>query len=254
MGTSLDILGKKIFFLFPSVLVKNEVIPELIQLEYEVYISSNEKKLKAALKKYPGSIVFVNIDDGLSEPDWDTWIQGIMRVEEWHVSVGILSSGSDGKRQRKYLNILKVQAGFVPVKSDIEKILTQITNILKTLDAKGRRKFIRVAFPRDSLTTINIPYDNRFITGQINDISVVGLSCIFEEDPDLTKGVQIKDIQIKLHGMLLKTDGIVFGSREDDEGKIYVILFTARIDPDVKTRIRKFMQNSMQEKMDAELN
>jgi hypothetical protein len=256
MGTesNQDLLGRKIFFLFPSGLMKNEVIPELVQLEYEVYISTDEKTLKMALKKYPGSIVFVNVDDGLSEADWDTWIQSVMRVGEWHTSIGILSSSSDEKKQKKYINSLRVQAGYVVVKSDIKKILQQITDTLKKLDAKGRRKYIRVTSAAEPLTTVNIPYDGRFITGQINDISVVGLSCIFNEDPELAKGAQIKDIQIKLQGVLLKTDGVIFGFREDDSGKVYVVLFSARINPDVKTKIRKYMQNNLQAKMKAELN
>jgi hypothetical protein len=256
MGTesNQDIVGKKIFFLFPSGLVKNEVIPELVQLEYEVYICTNEKNLKMALKKYPGSIVFVNIDDGLSEADWDSWIQSTMRVGEWNTAIGILSSNGDEKRQRKYINALRVQAGFIPIKSDLKKIMIQITDILKVLDAKGRRKYIRVTSTEDPMTTINIPYDGRFITGQINDISAVGLSCVFSEDPELGKGAQIKDIQMKLQGMLLKTDGIIFGSRPDNSGKVYVLLFSSRIDPDVKTKIRKYMQANLQTKMNAELN
>jgi hypothetical protein len=249
-----DILGKKIFFLFPSVIVKNEVIPELVQLEYEVYTSTDEKKLKPILKKYPGSIVFINIDDGLSEQNWDIWIQGVMRAGEWNTSIGILSSNGDEKRQKKYISALRVQAGFIPIKSDIKKILTQFTNTLKKLEAKGRRKYIRVSTAQEPLTTINIPYQGNFITGQINDISVVGLSCVFDLDPELKKGVQIKDIQIKLQGILLKADGIIFGSRETDSGTVYVILFTARINPDVKTKIRKYMQNNLQQKMNNELN
>lgn len=256
MGTdsNQDLLGKKIFFLFPSGLVKNEVIPELIQLEYEVYTAADEKNLKLALKKYPGSIVFINIDDGLSEADWDTWIQATMRVGEWNTAIGILSSNGDEKRQRKYINALRVQAGFIPIKSDLKKILMQITDTLKMLDAKGRRKYIRVTSSPDSATTINIPYDGAFLSGQIKDISAVGLSCAFSQDPGLSKGTQIKDIQIKLQGVLLKMDGIVFGFREDESGKVYVLLFSSRVDPDVKTKIRKYMQSNLQAKMNAELN
>ncbi len=256
MGTELqqDILGKKIFFLFPSGFVKNEVIPELVQLEYEVYISTDEKKLKLVLQKYPSSIVFINIDDGLSEQNWEIWILSVMRANELGTSIGILSSTNDEKIKKKYLNVLKVQAGFIPVKSDFKKILQQFTDIFKKLEAKGRRKYIRVSTVTEPLTTINIPYNGGYLSGQINDISVVGLSCVFEEDLDLAKGVQIKDIQIKLQGVLLKMDGIVFGSRDGDYGKVYVIIFTARINPEVKTKIRKYMQSNLQAKMDAELH
>lgn len=252
--TNTEIFGKKIFFLFPSTLVKNEVISELIQLEYEVYVANDAKKLRPVLKKYPNSIVFANIDEGMPEKDWDQWVRGVMgSTETAQVAVGILSSGSDEMTQRKYVNSIKVQAGFVPVKSDINKVTKQIVDTLKTLDAKGRRKFIRVTSDNDTMTTINIPFDGRFITGSIKDISVVGLSCAFQEDPDLDKGTYLKDIQIKLQSMLLKTEAIVFGSRIDGMYKVYVFLFTTKIDPDVKTKIRKYMQTNLQAKMDEEM-
>ncbi|MDR2028510.1 MAG: pilus assembly protein PilZ, partial [Treponema sp.] len=60
-------------------------------------------------------------------------------------------------------------------------------------------------------------------------------------------------IQIKLQSMLLKAEGIVFGSRMDGLEKIYVILFTQRIDPDVRVKIRKYIQSNLQAKMDGEL-
>jgi hypothetical protein len=48
-------------------------------------------------------------------------------------------------------------------------------------------------------------------------------------------------------------EGIVFGSRMDGSARIYVILFTQRIDPDVRARIRKFIQQNLQARMDMEL-
>ena len=53
-----ELLGKKIFFLHPSAFVQNEVISELVQLEYEVYVVKDEIALLRALRKYPHSIVF----------------------------------------------------------------------------------------------------------------------------------------------------------------------------------------------------
>jgi hypothetical protein len=53
--------------------------------------------------------------------------------------------------------------------------------------------------------------------------------------------------------MLLKAEGIVFGSRMDGLEKIYVILFTQRIDPDVRIKIRRYIQSNLQAKMDGEL-
>jgi hypothetical protein len=82
---------------------------------------------------------------------------------------------------------------------------------------------------------------------------VVGLSCTFAEDPELAKNTLVQNIQVKLQSTLLKMEGIVFGSRPDGASKIYVILFTQRIDPDTRSKIRTYIQHNYQTKMDAEL-
>jgi hypothetical protein len=92
-----------------------------------------------------------------------------------------------------------------------------------------------------------------FVNGIIKDISVVGLSCSFTDDPKLAKNSLYGDIQIRLQTQLLKAEGIIFGSRMDGDEKVYVILFTQRIDPDARIRIRKYIQSTLQSRMDNEL-
>jgi hypothetical protein len=48
-------------------------------------------------------------------------------------------------------------------------------------------------------------------------------------------------------------EGVVFGSRMDGNEKVYVVIFTQRIDPEVRTKIRKYIQQNLQNKMDEEL-
>ena len=54
--------------------------------------------------------------------------------------------------------------------------------------------------------------------------------------------------------MLIKVEAIAFGSRTDGGEKSYVLLFTQRIDPDVRVKIRKYIQVNLQNKMDSEIN
>jgi hypothetical protein len=248
-----DILGRKIFFLYPSALIQNQIAAELIQQEFEVYNIKDHLKLKRILKKYPNSIVFVNINDGISEKEWEAWILGVMGDPATAgVDIGIACSGDDETLKRKYLTQVKIKCGYTVLKSDLNPAIKQILEILKAVDAKGRRKYLRAETNKESKTTVNFPVNGIFINGIIRDISVVGFSCVFDEDPELTKNSLFQNIQLKLQTMLLKVEGIIFGSRMEGETKIYVILFTQRIDPDVKTRIRKFIQSALQAKMDAE--
>jgi hypothetical protein len=252
-GGSPDILGKKIFFLYPSAVVQNQIIAELAQQEFEVYAVKDHEALARILKKYPGSIVFVDIDERMGEEKWEAWIRSMNTPAAGGASIGVLSVNDDEALRRKYINSVRVRGGYTVLKADINKIIKHLLDILKALDAKGRRKYIRAATENESLTTINLPLNGTFINGAIKDISVVGLSCAFAEDPGLTKNTLFQNIQVKLQSTILKVEGIIFGSRADGASRTYVILFTQRIDPDTRSKIRIYIQHNYQAKMDAEM-
>jgi len=247
-------LGKKIFFLHPSALVQNQVISELAQEEFEVYILKDEAKLKQAIGLYPDSIIFASINEIMKEDAWDKLIRDIMgSPENDSIKVGVIASTNNDEIRQKYVDQYKVPCGFTVIKSDFNEAVKQLINILNGVDAKGRRKFIRLLMDKDSKTTVNLPKDGVYINGLINDISVVGFSCVFDEDPNLTKNGLFGDIQIRLQSQLIKAEGIVFGSRMEGDVKSYVILFSKRIDPSVRTKIRKYIQASLQHNMEKEL-
>jgi hypothetical protein len=249
-----DLLGKKIFFLYPSAVIQNEIVFELIQQEFEAYIVKDHSKLRRVLKRYPDSILFVDIEEGLPEPEWESWIQGIMRDPATAgIEIGIISSKDNETIMRKYVTSVKVRAGYTVIQSEIKKTIQQLLEILYMFEAKGRRKYLRATSENEALATINMPFGTSYIKGIIKDISAAGLSCVFTEDPHLEKNSLCSDIQIKLLSALLKLEGIVFGARMDGLDKIYVLLFTQRIDPDVRIKIRKYIQHNMQAKMNAEL-
>jgi hypothetical protein len=247
-----DISGKKIFFLYPSSLIQNEIAYELIQQEYEVYIIKDYTNLRRVLKKFPDSVVFINLDDGLSEKEWEVWLRGLLNDPATaRVRVGVLVSIHNETTEKKYTVTYKLPCGYTVVNiSDPLKTVKSIFDYLQAVDARGRRKFIRVSSENDTQMTINIPHNGLFLKGVIKDISVTGLSCIFQEDPHLDKNSLCQDMQIKLQSIILKTEGICFGSRMDGLQKVYVFLFTQRIDPDVRITIRSFNQSLMQTRMD----
>ncbi|MCL2042826.1 MAG: pilus assembly protein PilZ [Treponema sp.] len=252
-GSASEIVGKKIFFLHPSVVVQNRIIPELVQQEFEVYAAKDKDKLKRVLKKYPDSVVFVDINEHMPEKEWETWINITLNSPETkNVSVGIITANDDELIKRKYLLTIKVR-NYTILKSDLDKAMAHIFEVLQSLDAKGRRKFIRATTENESNTTVNLPINGLFTKGMIKDVSVVGVSCTLDGNPDIAKNTLLRDIQIKLQTTILNVEGINFGSRMEGKEKTYVILFTQRIDPDVRTRIRKYIQQNLQAKMDKDL-
>jgi len=248
-----DLVGKKVFFIFPTAYVQNQVITELVQHEYEVYSSRDPKRLAHALKKYKDSVVFVNIDEGMREPEWEKWIHTLMSALP-EINIGVFSTSSDEKFKEKYLDTLKIKCGYYNSKLDMSKTTVKVLEVLETMNVKGRRKYLRANTEAESVATINMPISSGFAKGTVRDVSVVGVSCTFTEDLPIHKNELIKDIQIRLQTMLLKVEAVVFGSRLDGHEKIYVLIFTQRIDPEVKIKIRKYIQQNMQHKLDHEIN
>ena len=251
--TSTEITGRKVFFLYPTSSVKNQVISELAQHEIEAYTAKDHSRITRALKKFQNSILFINIDESMPESEWEKWIATLMTAVP-DIKIGIFSTSTDEELKNKYTDKLKVACGFTTLKVDMSKAAIKILDVLDAMSVKGRRKYIRAHVENETNATVNMPYNGDFINGTIKDVSVVGISCVFEHDPGLKKNVLCKDIQIRLQTMLLKVEAVVFGTREDCGAIIYVFLFTQRIDPDVRVKIRKYIQQNLQTKMDREIN
>jgi len=247
-----SISGRKIFFIYPTASVVNQVITELTQQEYEVYTVKDHVRMLRVLKTYSDAIIFINIDEGQPEAEWEKWVATINNTLP-NVSIGILSGNSSDDLKEKYLNKLHASCGFTGLKVDMSKAPQKILDTLGTMDAKGRRKYLRASVERDTVATINLPFNSDFINGTVRDVSVVGVSCVFEHDPGLKKNTLLKDIQVRLQTMLLKVEGVIFGSREENGQNIYVLLFTQRIDPEVRVKIRKYIQQNLQARMDSEI-
>jgi len=248
-----DITGRKIFFLYPTASVQNQIITELIQYEHEVYIAKDHTRLQRALKKYNDSIVYINIDEKMAEAEWEKWIAQVKTTLP-NVSIGVFSSSSDEDLKNKYIDKLKITCGFMHLKLDMSKTIEKVLEVLKVEDAKRRRKYLRATVGNEKNTTMNMPFGGDYINGAIKDVSVVGIACVFEHDIELMKNSLYKDIQIRLQSMLIKVEAIVFGTRVNLGEKIHVLLFTQRIDPEVRVKIRKYIQTNLQHKMDNEIN
>ena len=247
-------IGRKIFFLHPSTLTQNQIISELAQEEFEVYVLKDEGKLRKALYLYPESILFASINEVMKESAWEELIRNIMGTQETSgVDVGIIASGIDESIRKKYTEQIKVLCGYTSIKSDFTTAIKQLIICLNNVNAKGRRKYIRMLIDKETNSTVNLPINGTYVNGAIKDISVVGFSCSFADDPSLTKNGLFGDIQLKLQSQLIKAEGIVFGSRMDGSEKVYVFLFTQRVDPSVRSKIRKYIQANLQNRMDKEL-
>ncbi|MDR2792215.1 MAG: PilZ domain-containing protein [Treponema sp.] len=252
---NIEITGKKIFFLYPQTIVRNEVVSDLVMQEFEAYIVQDHVALRRVLKDFPNSIVFVNLDEKtVPEKEWAEWIHGIMTDPVTkQTSIGLLSSNASDDIKQKYLIEAEITCGFTHISTDLKKVIAHLYQILMQHNAMGRRKYIRITTDGDAQTTANMLVDGHFISASIRDISSAGFSCIFPQDPGFQKGALVPDIQLKLQSSLIRTEAIVLGSHPDELTQVYVFVFTPRTDSDVRFKIRKYIHTAIQNKMDIEL-
>ncbi|MDR3172856.1 MAG: pilus assembly protein PilZ [Treponema sp.] len=244
--------GRKIFFLNPLPPIQNAVVDELIQREFEAYVVRDRTALRRTLKSLPGSMIFVDIDQVITEKEWENWIREVMKAGDLEdIRVGILTSNRSDLLQNKYANMLKLSGGYTMIHRDLKITVAQILNILNANNAKGRRKYLRAATEKEGQTMVNFPSGGRFLSGIIGDISSAGFSCFFNEDPGFVQNSAFSNVQIKLKHTIINVEVTILGFRPDEKNKIYVALFTDRISPDTQIKIRKYIQMNLQARMDA---
>ena len=249
-----ELTGRKVFFIHPSAFVQNTIIEPLVQQEFETYLIKDESKIPKILKKYPDSVVFACIDEVLTPKQWEEWvIQHRATPSASEMELGVVSSSNNEDIRKLYVETLKVPCGFISIKPDKDKTIKALVEVLNTLKAKGRRKYVRASTRHESMITINLPVGDSFVTGEIWDISVVGLSCTFSKELELSKNAVFHDIQLKLQSTLVKIEGILFGSRTEEEETVYVFLFAPKTDPNIKAKIRTFIQKRIQALMDLDI-
>ncbi|MDR2376109.1 MAG: pilus assembly protein PilZ [Treponema sp.] len=249
---SVDCIGRKIFFLNPLPPIRNIVINDLIQREYETYAVTDRVILRRLLKDFPGCIIFIDIDQVIGEKEWESWIREVQKNGELtDIRLGIVTANRNDALQNKYANMLHLPCGYTMIHRDLNITIAQIVNILNVNNAKGRRKYLRASVSNEAQTMVNFPVGSQFVSGAIRDISTTGFSCSFAEDPNFSKNSLFANVQIKLKHIILNVETVIFGFRTEENSRVYVSLFTERLSPDSKSKIRKYIQGNLQAKMDA---
>lgn len=245
--------GKKVFFVYPNSVIQSEMVAELIKGEYEVYLIKDWVKALTLFRRYPDSVVFINIDDGQEEPQWEEYVQTLQADPDLdRLQIGVLTYNEDPALAQKYLMDLAVSGGFVKLSLGLKESTAQVLKVLEANEARGRRHFLRVKCG-DKYSTLNAKIDGKNLSGMVHDLSYAGMACTFDPEPGLVAHSVVDSVQLKLKGILVLVSGIVMGTRHDGEKQVYVILFTPKTQPKDREKIRNFMQWSLQSHIEAEL-
>ena len=243
--------GKKVFILYPHSVIKDELLDFLIMSGFESYVLHDHKRALKLLAAFPDSIMFINIDEGMSEKEWETYIRGIQEnpaTENSHL--GILSYNTDQRLMQKYLMDIGVSCGYIQLKLGTKESTRIMLSVLEANEARGKRKFVRAFCENETSATVNIKSSSGFYYGKILDISAVGIAAQFEKFDPLPTNSIIREMQLKLRGGLVLTNAILIGRRGKE--KVWIFLFDVpRMNPDHKLIIHRFIKYTLQHYIDT---
>ena len=251
METQVNNAGKKIFLLYPHSVIRDDMLDMLIMAGYETYTLVDEKKAQKLLVKFPGSIMFINIDEGMKENEWEAYIRSIQGDPETKgCRLGIMSYNQDQALMQKYLMELAIPCGYIQLKLGLQESTEIILSALEANEARGRRQCIRAACHDDINASLNFKGDSGMFLGKLMDISSAGVAARFEKNISMASNTLIKDVQLRLRGGLFMTDMTLMGQRHDDK-RVYILLFGSKLSASDKLVIHHYIKLCLQKYIDG---
>lgn len=245
-----NIQGKKVFLLYPHSVIRDDLLDSLIMAGFEVYTIQDEKRARMLLKKFPGSIMFINIDEKLKEKEWEAYIRSIQEdpgIKD--CGLGIMSYNQDINLMQKYLMKMNVSCGYVQLKQGVQESARIILRTLEANEARCQRSCFRANCQDDISATVNYKDDSGLYMGKIIDINSKGIAAKFEKTADLPLGPVLENMQIKLRTGIVKTDMTFFGKRPDNK-QINVLLFDPELSGENKLIIHRYIKQCLQKYID----
>ena len=243
--------GKKVFLLRPHSVIHEEMLDTLIMEGYETYTILDSERARKILAKFPNSIMFINIDEGRSEAEWEAYIKKIQEDPATkNARLGILSYNQDKELMRKYLMEIMVPCGYVQLKLGLRESTNIILNALEANEARGRRQFIRAECGDDINATLNYQGDHGMYHGKILNISYVGIAATMKKFDFLPPYSVIPDVQIKVRGGLILTDMIHRMIRQNNLDTQQVLFFDPKMPEENKIVIYRYIKMRLQRYID----
>ncbi|GHV38373.1 hypothetical protein AGMMS49546_08660 [Spirochaetia bacterium] len=241
-GGNTENTGKKVFFLYPNSVIQDELLSVLIMAGYEIYTMRDHTRAYQVLAHFNDSIMFINIDRGLEEPQWEVYIKEILNNPKTkNCRLGILSYNSDHKLMEKYLMDIGVQCGYVQLKLGLKPSTQILLNVLEAVEARGRRRCIRANCEDEINSTVNIKKEDRLLNGKLVHISVAGISVRFDKAVSFKDNERLTDFQLRLWGMPITVQATVRGTCQG-QANVWIFLFEPGMRDEDKETIYYFVR------------
>jgi hypothetical protein len=243
-----EIFGRQIFFLFVPPEEGKKIAKEIVSNEYEAYPVSDEPKLNPDfLLDCPGAIVFAYENNFPHHFKWPNHYEKLATCgEEVKIMISTWYREERTLRVRDDLSNFTVPIAEISLEEGSRAIVRYILEMLSALDARGRRKNIRVRCDDGYSATFSVKIQKQIFSGTIVDISSIGMACVFNDRIELAPKKHLDDIQLRLNGQMCQLSGNVFGKREIQGSLVYVIIFDCRESSDVRSKIFDYIYSALQ--------
>lgn len=240
--------GRRVLFVDPPSVIEEQMIQFLVAAQFEAAIVKDPAALLRVLQKFPGAVVYFNLDSRMKPEELERLVAGVVGTREKHgAEVGILSYNENKEAARRYLMELGATCGYVVLQLGFRQSAQIVVRALEAVEAKGQRKFVRVKTPTGR-AKLNVTVGGVQVNGQIIDLSIAGLACSIPKN--LPKGTRLDDIQLQLWGTFARVSGVVAGVRGSTAASLTVVMFAPITDGPTKAKIYEFQKRVMQAEVD----
>jgi hypothetical protein len=241
--------SSRIYFVHPDSTVRDEVVPLLVRNEYEAYALDNHDAL-ASLVQSDQSIVYADIDNGMGENEWQELIVELtQQFSAPQLRVGVLSADNQTVQNWKSSN-LDLQAGCVPIQSGVTGTL--LIKLLQRFAAKGKRQHVRARCGQRFPISFNVKINDSVYTGTVQDISGAGMTCRFQEEPNLTPNSYLSHILVTARDLRCNVSGTVVGAPNQDPS-LQLVMFDKSVSSTDESKLYEIIRGCLQACLQEEI-
>ncbi|MDR1902752.1 MAG: PilZ domain-containing protein [Treponema sp.] len=224
----------------------------LIMNGFEAYTLRDHKRALRLIEYFVDSILFINIDEGMPEAQWEAYIRGIQENEKTKgCRIGILSYNTNAALMQKYLMDIAVPCGYIQLKLGLQESTRIIITALEANEARGRRKHIRASCEEDINAVLNFKssHDTLF-HGKLLDISSAGFAVQLDQPLNVEPNTVIEDIQMRLRGGIVRTNAVALGKRRGNDNVWIFLINPSQMERETKLIIHRFIKHCLQRYID----
>ena len=248
--------GRKIYFIHPSFLVRRNLIPQLCNMEYEIYIIPDYKKAKDILRKNPDSICYINMDVDLRPEGWINFVQSFEKDDVLStIYIGVTSERTSKTAREDFATQCTLPAGFIQTTSATPDATKIVAHILEMVNAKGQRKYVRASCTTDKNATVTCDAGGKYLTFRLQNISSVGLACLVPDSDaeNFQEKSILRNTPLTLGKTQLLCSAVIYAIKRDVQYATMILLFMKGTTNDLKNIIRQYIFDLHQNILDTQL-